>query len=247
MRKLSSGVRLTSAADGAADLGISEKIRAHVRSAGAARRNIHDGMSMLNVADLTLGEVGAKLSRMRELAVESSNGVLQAQERDYLSTEYEVLKSDIDRVTRASEFNGLKIVPGATDFIAIQVGIHQKAIHNQVRVRLLPANASSLGVSVTGIGAPGDAQMALRRLDTAIDVINETRAGYGANQNQLSAAYRNLETWTENMVDTESRIRDTDIAIEAASLTRQQVFRRVGIAMLSQTGTSRSAALALLG
>jgi flagellin len=200
MRKLSSGVRLTSAADGAADLGISEKIRAHVRS-----------------------------------------------ERDYLSTEYEVLKSDIDRVTRASEFNGLKIVPGATDFIAIQVGIHQKAIHNQVRVRLLPANASSLGVSVTGIGAPGDAQMALRRLDTAIDVINETRAGYGANQNQLSAAYRNLETWTENMVDTESRIRDTDIAIEAASLTRQQVFRRVGIAMLSQTGTSRSAALALLG
>jgi flagellin len=89
--------------------------------------------------------------------------------------------------------------------------------------------------------------MAIGRLDTAIDIINDTRAGYGANQNQLSAAYRNLETWTENMVETESRIRDTDIAIEAASLTRQQVFRQVGIAMLSQTGTSRSAALALLG
>lgn len=248
MRKLSSGTRISSAADAAADLGISQKMRAHMKSAHAAQRNTQDGISMLNVLDGALGEVTQKVSRMRELAIQSASEVLADREREYIHKEYGALMKDIDRVTGAAEFNGLDLLPGGGNTtVSVQVGISASGPENRVRVRLRPVNANSLTLDVTRVDSATDAQRALKHLDKAMDIVNGFRAEYGANQNQLGSSLRNLENWTENIVDAESRIRDTDIAFETANLTRQQVFRQVGIAMLAQTGTSKSAALSLIG
>jgi flagellin len=247
MRKLSSGTRISSAADAAADLGISEKMRAHVKSAHAAQRNTQDGISMLNVLDGALGEVTQKVARLRELAIQSASEVLADPERQYIQKEYISLSKDIDRVTGSADFNGLDLLSGGNTTVSVQVGISASGVENRVRVRLRSVNANTLGLDVTRVDSAADAQNALKRLDGAIDIVNGFRAEYGANQNQLGSSLRNLENWTENIVDAESRIRDTDIAVETANLTRQQVFRQVGIAMLAQTGTSKSAVLSLIG
>lgn len=247
MRKLSSGSRISSAADAAADLGISEKMRAHVKSAHAAQRNIQDGISMLNVVDGVLGEVTQKVTRMRELAIQSASEVLANPERQYISDEYRDLQADIDRVTKSAQFNGMDLFPGGNTTVSIQIGISESGPENRLRVRLRPVDGNTLGLNLTRVDSATLAQQAVKRIDGAIDIVNGLRAEYGANQNQLGSALRNLENWTENMIDAESQIRDTDIAFEAANLTRQQVFRQVGIAMLAQTGTSKSAALSLIG
>jgi len=249
VRKLSSGSRISRAADAAADLGISEKMRAHVKSMHAAQRNIQDAISMLNVADGTLDEVGERVSRMRELAIQSASDVLSNTEREYVSDEYRDIIEDIDRITRVAEFNGLKVTPGSPTAVSVQIGIKgDDLMENTLRLRLYPAGTGpgGLGVGLTRVDTAANAQMALKRLDDALDLVNRHRASHGAAQNQLGAAYKSLETLTENTVEAESRIRDTDIAFEAANLTRQQVFRQVGVAMLSQANSSSQAALGLL-
>lgn len=202
---------------------------------------------MLNAMDGVLGEVTQRVSRMRELAIQSASDVLGNTEREYVSDEYRNIIEDIDRITRSADFNGLDLLPSSTATVSIQIGISESGPENRLRVRLRPLDANALGLGVTRVDSAADAQQAVTRIDDAIDAVNGIRAEYGANQNQLGSALRNLENWTENMVEAESRIRDTDIAFEAANLTRQQVFRQVGVAMLAQTGTSKSAALSLIG
>ena len=246
VRRLSSGVQISQAAEGAADLGISEKMRAEINSMRAAQRTIQDGISMLNVAESALGEVTDKLTRMRELAVGSASEVMQADERIYNSNEYRDLILDIDRVTRSAEFNGLSVTPGSNQTVQVQVGIDEDGVQNRLRVRLYAAGANAIGVGVTGVDTVLNAQNSLRRIDDAIDIVNTIRASHGAAQNQLGSALKNLETWTENTVEAESRIRDTDMAMETANLTRQQVFGQAGIAMISQARSSSQSAFQLL-
>jgi flagellin len=246
VRKLSSGSQISQAADGAAGLGVSQKMRGDILSMRAAQRNIQDGISMLNVAENALGEVTDKLTRMRELAVGSASEVMQQEERMYNSNEYRDLIQDIDRVTRSAEFNGLSVTPGSNQSLEIQIGIDQQGMQNRLRVRMYAAGAMTLGVAVTGVDSTINAQKALDRIDKAIDTVNTIRASHGAAQNQLGSALKNLETWTENTVEAESRIRDTDMAMETANLTRQQVFGQAGIAMISQARSSSKSAFQLL-
>jgi len=246
MEKLSSGLRITKAADDAAALGVSEKMRSHITSLRMAMRNTNDGISMIQTAEGALNETGSILSRMRELGVEASSEVLQATERAYLQTEFANLQAEIERIADSTEFNGLNLSDGVVTQVDVQVGIFNVAAQDRVTVDLQDSQQSALGTTAASVSSAANAQAAIDLIDLAIDTVNSSRSTYGAVQNQLTSAMRNLENYTENLVDTESRIRDVDFAAETASMTRHQIFQQAGISVLSQANSSPQAALALL-
>jgi len=249
MQKLSSGLRITKAADDAAAMGVSEKMRAQITSLKMAQRNTNDGISMIQTAEGALDETADILSRMRELAVESASEVLQATERAYLQTEFTALQGEIERIADSTEFNGLNLSDGTTTSVAVQVGIFNVAAEDRITVTLQDSQTATLGVNtaVVALGTAAASQTAITAIDTAIDSVNNSRSSYGAAQNQLGSALRNLENYTENLVETESRIRDVDFASETANMTRNQIFQQAGISILSQANSSPQAALSLLG
>ncbi len=245
--KLSSGLRINRAADDAAGLAISEQMRSEIKSLRVAARNTADGINMVQVAEGGLSETTAILSRMRELAVQSSSGLLQAQERGYLATEFTALQAEMDRIANTTEFNGLVMSNGSTATVEIQVG-HFAAANNRLTVTLQDARSTTLAVDsgTIDLSTAATSQTAITAIDTALDSVNTSRAAYGAIQNRLGSALSNLENYTEKLVATESTIRDVDFASETADLTRNQVFQQAGVAILAQANTAPQAALSLL-
>ncbi len=243
--KLSSGLRITKAADDAGGLAVSESMRADIRSLAVAVRNTNDGISMVQTAESSLAEIGSSLSRMRELAVQSSSAVLQSAERVYLNTEFVALRGEINRIADVTEFNGLKLSNGVTTSVDVQVGIRNSG-NDRITVTLQDADATALGIGTTAINTAVTAQAALTTLDTAIDSNNLRRANYGSVQNTLSSALHNLESYSENLVAAESRIRDVDFAAETADMTRNSIFQQAGVAVLAQANTAPQVALQLL-
>jgi flagellin len=241
--KLSSGLRITKAADDAAGLAVSESMRADIRSLAVAIRNTNDGISMVQTAESSLAEIGSALSRMRELAVQSSSGVLQATERAYLNTEFVAVRTEITRIADVTEFNGLKLSNSAAT-IAVQVGIRDSA-NDRITVTLQNSTATALAAPAA-INTAAVAQAAITTLDTAIDSNNSARAAYGSAQNTLTSALHNLESYSENLVAAESRIRDVDFAQETADMTRNAIFQQAGVSVLSQANQSPQVALQLL-
>ena len=244
---LSSGLRITKAADDAAGLAISESMRAEIRSLHQASRNTNDGISMVQTAEGALQEVTNIVSRMRELSVEASSAVLQATERAYLATEFTALQGEIDRISATTNFNGLSLANGSTASVAVQVGIFNSA-NDRITVTLQDSRSTTLAVDTGTIdlASAANAQAAITALDTALDTVNNSRATLGAAQNRLTSAMHNLENYTENLVEAESRIRDVDFASETADLTRNQIFSQAGVAVLAQSNQSPQAALSLL-
>jgi len=243
---LSSGLRITRAADDAAGLAMSESMRSEVRSLKQAMLNINDGISMIQTAEGSLGEIAGNLMRMRQLAVQSASGVIQSQERTYIQTEFAALALEVDRIANVTEFNGLALSNAAVN-VTIQVGINAApAADNQLVVALQDANLAALALNTNDVASEVNARTAITALDTALTSINTSRAAYGARQNSLNSALHNLESYTENLVAAESRIRDVDFAAETADMTRNSVFQQAGIAVLSQANTSPQAALQLL-
>jgi flagellin len=248
MQQLSSGLRITKAADDAAGMGVSEKMRAHISSLKMADRNTQDAISMVQTAEGAASEISNILGRMRELAVESSSEVLQATERAYLETEFDALQAEAERIAQATEFNGLKLTDGTTTTVAVQIGIFNVAAEDRMSVSLTAVDTTSLAVnsSAVSVSSVSGAQASITAIDLAIDSLNSARANYGADQNSLSSALRNLENYTENLVEAESRIRDVDFAAATASMTRNQIFQQAGLSVLSQANSAPSAALSLL-
>jgi flagellin len=245
--KLSSGLRINRASDDAAGLAVSEIMRAEIKSLRVATRNTADGINMVQVAEGGLGETTAILSRMRELAVQSSSGLLQAQERGYLATEFVALQTEMDRIANTTAFNGLALGSGANASVDIQVG-QFAAANNRLTVTLQDARSATLLVDTATIFLTTDvtSQTAITAIDTALDSVNTSRASYGAAQNRLQTAMSNVESYTEKLVATESTMRDVDFASETADLSRNQVFQQAGVAILSQANQSPQAALSLL-
>jgi len=248
MEHLSSGLRLTKAADDAAGMGVSQKMRAHIQSLRMAMRNANDGISLVQTAEGALDETGSILSRMRELAVEAASEVLQATERAYLQTEFVSLQNEIERIADSSEFNGLNLSDGSVTSVAVQVGIFNVAAQDRITVTLQDSQTATLAISsaIVDLTTAVNSQTAITAMDTAIDSINNSRSTYGAAQNRLTSALRNLENYTENLVETESRIRDVDFAQATADMTRHQIFQQAGISVLAQANTNPQSALALL-
>lgn len=254
--KLSSGYRINRGADDAAGLAIAESLKAQSRITGQAIRNTNDGISTIAIADGALGEVSNILARLAELASQSANGTLSTTQRSVVSNEFVALSSEIERIAQVTEFNGIKLLSG-TQQITIQVGTgsgssSQIGYTNQLATLQgigLGTAAGALTYSINGATndlAATAARLALDAVYAAIYSVGASRGFLGGVESRLTTAIANLGVARENLVAAESRIRDVDVAEEAANLTRLNILQQAGTAILAQSNQLPSLALQLL-
>ncbi len=243
--RLASGMRINSAADDAAGLGVAKSMNAQIRSYAVAERNTNDGISMLQTADGGAEQIHSLLTRMRELAVQASNGSVGANDFANIDTEFQQNLSEIDRVASAVQFNGVNLLSGAAASKDFQVGIGTAA-SDRISVAFGGADATRLAVNGTSVTSFANAQTAITALDGAIQTLSGVRAGFGASMNRFSATVSNLQSMQTNTAASLSRIQDTDIAAETATLSKNQVLSQAGAAILSQANQTPQVALSLL-
>ena len=247
--RLSSGYRINRAADDAAGLSISEKMRRQIRGLSQAAANAQDGISMVQTAEGALTEVHDMLQRMNELAVKAANGSNQSVDRDYIDSEIQQLKSEIDRVAATTTFNEKSLL--STDqTIKLQVGSETEA-KNQIGVELKAMTAAGLtltNVKVTGEGSTGEknAKSAITKIKDALQAVSKQRSDLGAQQNRLEHTINNLNNVVENTTSAESAIRDTDMASEMVKYSNNNILAQAGQAMLAQSNQSNQGVLSLL-
>jgi len=254
--RLSTGLRINTAADDAAGLAISEKLKSQIRSLSQAERNAQDGNSLLQVAEGAMNQVSGILTRMRELSVQSATDTLGSTERGFLDQEVTQLNSELDRLANVTEFNGAKLLNGGTTGTSFnfQVGIGATT-SDRITATIKGTKSTDLGIitggavsSVAGIdlNTVTGAQNALGVIDRAISDVSSRRADLGSVQNRLNVTVSNLGTARENLSAANSRIRDVDVASETASMTRNNILMQAGVAVLAQANQAPSVALSLL-
>lgn len=248
LRKLSSGERITRAGDDAAGLAISENLKAQIRGMRQASRNANDAISLIQTAEGGLSEISNIVIRLRELAVQSASDTVGDQERGFSDIEFQNLKEEIDRISRSSEFNGIKLLDGTGGFLEFQVGVKNDPMLDRLRYDGSQADATTgaLGLTEESVATKVGAQTTLQRLDDALVRINGTRAGLGALQNRLSSTVNNLAISDENLSAANSRIRDVDVAKETADLTKNNILVQAGASVLAQSNQFPNVALKLL-
>jgi flagellin len=251
--RLSSGFRINQASDDAAGLGISENLKADIRSLAQARRNSFDAVSMSQMAEGALNEVQSIVTRMRELAVQSANGTLGNAERNYIQTEFEGLRSEINRISAVTEFNGQSLLDGsASSGISMQVGIQSSAsdiLHMSV-ARLVASTLGTTGGTSIGsvsLSTATNSQIGLTVFDDAITQLSSSRAKIGAFQNRINITITNLGAAHENLTAANARIRDVDVALESGEMTKNQILSQAGVALLGQANQLPATALSLIG
>jgi len=242
--RLSSGLRIAVASDDAAGLAISERMRSQVRSLGAASRNAQDGISLVQTAEGALNEVSNILNRMRELSVQAANGTLSTADRGTVNTEIVQLQAEVDRIATTSTFNGTNLL-NATQSIDIQVGINAGEV---IGVGLADTQTAALGITAAAVNTTtaANASASLAALDTAINTVNTVRGNLGASQNRLQSSVTSIMNSKENLSAAESRIRDVDIALETADLSRNTIMQQAATSVLQQANTQPQIALSLL-
>jgi len=245
-RKLSTGLRITTAADDAAGLAISERLRARVRSLDQAKRNGNDGISLVQTAEGSLNEVSNLLVRMRELAVQANNATVSDSDRKTLNEEFGNLVSEVNRIARSTEFNGINLLDGSSSNLTFQVGFGVNSSVDQIGVSLSPALSTTLGIQSLDIGSTGTPGSAMTAIDNAIDSVSSLRGSLGAAQNRLQSTIANLGVAVENLSAAQSRVRDVDVASETAELTRNSILQQASISILSQANVAPQSALNLL-
>ncbi len=255
--RLSSGQRINKASDDAAGLAIADSLRADQRIATVAIRNANDGISTIAIADGALGQIGATLSRLAELAEQSANGVFSTQQRSALQNEFSALGSEIERIAFTTTFNGVKLLSGGQS-ITLQVGFDSSST-SQIQITnvlgtlaalgLSEADASAMAFSISGTtidAGQSASRLALDAINGAISSLAQTRGNLGAAQSRLQVTINNLSVARENYASAESRIRDVDVATEAAELTRLGILQQAGAAVLAQANQQPALALSLL-
>lgn len=247
LSRLSSGLRVQSAADDAAGLAISEDFKAKIRSLQQAKRNANDGVSLAQTADGALKEVAGLLNRMRELSVQSRNGTVNDSQRTFLNDEFGELKSEIDRIVATTEFNGVNLIDGSQAAgVQFQVGAGTSA-NDRLTLSIATSNTSALSLTTKSISTTAGADTAISALDTAIERISTRRAGIGAMQNRLQVTMSNIDSYASNLSAANSRIVDVDVAMETAELTKNNILVQAGASMLAQANQAPQLALSLLG
>jgi len=244
--KLSTGLRIANASDDAAGLAISERLRAQVRSLGQASRNANDGISLVQTAEGALNETSSILTRMRELAVQASNGTLSNTDKNTLQEEFSALSSEVDRIADSTSFNNVNLLDTASNAITIQVGSGTTAGTDTIDITFDSAKSAALGISSLDIGSGGSASAAITAIDTAINSVSSLRGSLGAAQNRLQSTITNLDVRVETLSAAESRIRDVDVAKETAELTRNTILQQAEISVLTQANLQPQSALTLL-
>ena len=238
MERLSSGLRINSARDDAAGLGIADRMNAQVRGINVAIRNANDGISLGQTAEGALSTITDALQRMRELAIQSQNGTNSASDRINLDAEYQQLSQEITRISTQTKFNGVDIVGAGASANVFQVGPN-----NGDTLTITTTTVTTVGGNVLTTGA---ALTAVADLDTGLDAINTSRAVYGAAMNRFSLAISNLQITGENQAAARGRIVDADFAAETANLSRAQIMQQAGGAMVAQANQLPNQVLALL-
>jgi flagellin len=244
--RLSSGYRINTAADDAAGLAISDSFTMQIRSYSVAERNANDGISMAQTAEGSLGQITGLLTRMRELAVQASNGSSDGS-RDYLNTEFQQLKAEIDRIQDSTSYDGTALIGASSNSISFQVGISSDAT-DRIAVTFGGLGMTTLlaaGEVLTGTTA-SNALAAIDDIDDALEDVSTTRARFGAVMNRFETTISNIQTVRTNLAAANSRIRDVDVAEESAALSRSQVLSQAAAAVLAQANQAPQLALGLL-
>ncbi len=249
LERLSSGLRINNAGDDAAGLAISENLRAELRGLQQAERNAQDGISLVQIAEGALSEVGNILIRMRELAVQAASDTVGPQERKFLDNEFQHLLEEVDRISHSTKFNGVPLLNGTGSTFEVQIGTKNNPLVD--RIKLFDANGTdvnivALGINLASIADKAMAQNTLDSMDKAMDIVTAIRAEFGAMQNRLQSIINNLMVNRENVASANSRIRDADMAIEATNLTRNQILMQSGVSVLGQANGVLKSALTLL-
>jgi flagellin len=243
--RISSGLRVNSAADDAAGLGVATKLNSQATSMEQAMRNANDGISIIQTAEGATNEVTNILNRMRELAVQSSSETLADSERAYINEEFDQLNQELDRIASVTEFNGVQLADGSTTTIAAQVGINN-ATTSRISISLGDLRATVLGVGTLDLSTSTGAQSALDSIDSALDVVSSQRASLGAVQNRLDSSLSNSANYLESLRAAESQIMDADFAKESTEMTKLQIMQQAGVAALAQAKGINDAVLSLL-
>ncbi|MFT4537956.1 MAG: flagellin [Planctomycetota bacterium] len=242
--RLSSGLRIASASDDAAGLGVSERMRSQIKSYTVASRNVQDGISMAQTAEGALNESSNLLVRMRELAVSASNGTLSTTDRATMDNEFSALNDELGRIASTTEFNGISLLDGTTSSTSIQVGINSS---DTISIANQDASSSALGVESLSVSSTSGASSALSAIDAAIATVTTARGTLGSSVNRLTSAFSSILNTRENLSSAESRIRDVDVASETADLTRNSIMQQAATSVLSQANVQPQLALSLLG
>ena len=248
LSRISTGLRVTKAADDAAGSAVAANLSTQARSGRQAIRNSNDGVSVIQTAEAASKEVVNILDRMRELAVQSSSETLANGERDYINDEFDQLSNEIERIAQATEFNDLQLANGDHTALTVQVGV-TSGTESEVDITLGNLTTSSLGVQTTDVDLTlaSASQTAIDTIDTAIDSVNSIRADYGAVQNRLDSAIANMSTYVESLSAASSQIMDADYAHETSEMTRLQVMQQAGVAALGQAKGINQSVISLLG
>ncbi|BDE69465.1 MULTISPECIES: flagellin domain-containing protein [Delftia] len=261
MQRLSSGLRVNSAKDDAAGLAIAERMNAQVRGMNVAMRNANDGISMAQTAEGALGKLSDNLQRMRELAVQAANDTNGTTDRGSLDKEFQQLAQEIARIVGSTSFNGRQLLDN-NNATVFQVGANTGA-DNQITIMAVnltgstpgglditagtpPTLGGSLGSLIGAGSSAADARLSMAAIDTALDLVNNTRATFGAAQNRFEAVISNLQVAAENTASARSRIMDADFAAETANLSRTQILQQAGTAMVAQANQLPQSVLKLI-
>jgi flagellin len=247
-QRLSSGERIVNAGDDAAGLALANNFEAQVRGIRQATRNASDGISTVQVAEGGMSEVSNILIRLRELTVQSATDTLSDNERQFLDTEVQALKEEVNRISDVTQFNGKSLLNGEGESLQFQVGTFASE-ENQILYDSGRANVRTdeIGVDDVSISTRDDALDNMEVIDEAINTLSDKRSGLGALQNRLQSTVRNLRIADENMTAARSRIADVDVASESANMVKNQILQQAGVAVISQANSSQLGALRLIG
>lgn len=259
MEKLSSGMRINRAGDDASGLAVSEKMRSQIRGLNQASTNAENGISFIQTTEGYLQETTDIVQRIRELAVQSSNGIYSAEDRMQIQVEVSSLIAEVDRIASSAQFNGMNMLTGrfarptGENVVTSSMWFHIGANMDQ-RTQVYIGTMSSMALGLRNVGdesimsleTPDEANRAIGTLDEALKKINKQRADLGAYQNRLDLTVKGLDIGAENLQASESRIRDTDMAAEMVEFTKDQVLSQAGTAMLAQANQSSQNVLSLL-
>jgi flagellin len=258
MEKLSSGYRINRAADDAAGLAISEKMEAQIGGLDQAQRNAQDGVSLVQTAEGALGEVHSMLQRIRDLKVQASNDTLAGEDKEAIGSEVAQLAKEITDIQGQTQFNGIKLLDGSKSSVSFQVGANSgetidvdtqditSASFGTGGMAAIVALSADTAASAAGAASAAFASVTLDNIDDAIKAVSSLRGTFGAVQNRLDHRLNNLSTYQENLVASESRIKDVDMASEMVNFSKLQILQQAGTSMLAQANQAPQSVLSLL-
>lgn len=249
MGQLASGSRINIAADDAAGLAISERLKSQIRSARQANRNANDGISMIQTAEGGLNEIGNMVTRLRELGIQSASDTVSDTERGFVNKEVEQLKSEINRIAQTTKWGTANLLDGTTPQFDFQVGLFNNEVQDRISFdsSVNVATLDRLGLADLDYSSKSGSQEALEKLDTAQNTVNGYRANLGALQNRLTSTIDNLSVQEENLSAANSRVRDTDVALASSEMVRNQILLQAGTSTLAQANQTNQMALKLIG